>query len=214
MNRDDSKSDPTLALNTVLEREFVTPLTSIRGVLEIIHDFPDLSIQDRNRFLNNALRDCARLELGIEQLASRVYATGDRVQQAESEAKQEDSSSEYGNRINFLEKLQIAEIDFSKFEFDSSKTVNEFYDLLDQLIENTGQRWYIIVNYHECSIWPEAWVAFAHRGKKVNLSYSLGTVRYIEQSGASDDSTLLNDPELLASRDKALARIDELRTET
>ena len=214
MNQDDSKSDPTLALNTVLEREFVTPLTSIRGVLEIIHDFPDLSIEDRNRFLKNALRDCARLELGIEQLASTVYATGDRVQQEESEAKQEDSSSEYANRINFLEKLQIAEIDFSEFEFDSSNTVNEFYDLLDQLIENTGQRWYIIVNYHECSIWPEAWVAFAHRGKKVNLSYSLGTVRYIEQSGASDDSIPLNDPELLASRDKALARIDELRRET
>ena len=211
MNQEDSKANPTLALNTTLEREFVSPLTSIRGILEIIRDFPDLSTGDRDRFVKNALSDCARLELGIEQLGSTVYAAGDRMQQEESETKQKDSSTEYTQRIHFYEELQLIEIDFSDFEFVSSKMTNDFYDSLERLIENTGQRWYMVVNYRECRIWPDAWVAFAHRGKKINIGYSLGTVRYIEQSEASSDSTLLGDPQLFASRDKALARINELR---
>ena len=92
--------------------------------------------------------------------------------------------------------------------------VNDFYDVAYQLIESTGKRWYFIVNYHQCRIWPEAWVAFAHRGKKVNVSYSLGTVRYFDASAADDDLTLLNDPELLPSRDAALAEVETLRGKT
>ena len=170
-----------------------------------------MPLEDRNRFVSNALNDCARLELGIEQLASTVYAAGARMQQEQHVAKQKGSGSEYAHRIHFIEELQVLEIDLSDFEFASSKIANEFYDSLDQMIENTGQRWYIIVNYRECRIWPEAWIAYAHRGKKVNVSYSLGTVRYIEQGDSSGDATLVNDPGIFASRDKALVRIEELR---
>jgi hypothetical protein len=87
--------------------------------------------------------------------------------------------------------------------------VNDFYDTLDRLVENTGERWYVVVNQHQCSVWPEAWVAFALRGKKVNVNYSLGTVYYVNASSMED--TPNSDPELLGSRDEAVARIEQIR---
>ncbi len=213
MSQEAPTTNLSLALNTTLEREFVSPLTSIRGALEIMRDFPDLSNAERSRFLGNALQDCARLELGVEHLASTVYTAFDARDQDPSPAQQAETGSGYSDRIRFREELRVIEIDFSELVFSSTKRVNDFYDLLDQLIESTGQSWYIVVNYHNCRIWPEAWVAFAHRGKKVNVSYSLGIVRYYDASGDDDDSTLLSDPELLASRDEALAYIETLRRE-
>ncbi len=206
-----SNTQLTLALNTMLEHEFVSPLTSIRGTLEIMRDFDDLSDEERSRFLKNALQDCARLEQGVEQLASTVYATANHEQSDQPQKKHDDSGSVYDQRIQFFEELQIIEVDFSDFVFSSSKIVNDFHDRLDQLIESTGERWYIVVNYHHCSIWPEAWVAFAHRGKKINVSYSLGTVRYFNASAVDHDSPLLSDPDLHTSRDEAFAHIEQLR---
>jgi hypothetical protein len=201
----------TLALNTTLEREFVSPLTSIRGVLEIMRDFPDLTDKERSRFLDNALQDCLRLEQGIEHLASTVYAAADPLHQEPLPAKPEDRESAYAHRIRLSEESQIIDVDFSDFEFSSSAIVNDFYNHLDQLIENSGKRWYILANYRNCSIWPEAWVAFAHRGKKVNVSYSLGTVRYTDSDESSDSSSSQNDPETFTSREAALAHINKLR---
>ena len=208
MTQEASYAQLTLALDTTLEREFVAPLTSIRGVLEILRDFPDLTDQERHRFLSNALNDCARLELGIEQLADTVYAAADPQHREPAPAKADDKNDEYAGRIRLNAESQVIDVDFSDFVFSSSAIVNDFYDRLDRLIENSGQRWYILANYRNCSIWPEAWVAFAHRGKKVNVSYSLGSVRYVD---ADDGRGTLNDPEIFASRDAALAHIDKLR---
>ncbi|ANK83095.1 MAG: hypothetical protein TEF_21555 [Rhizobiales bacterium NRL2] len=51
-----------------LEDDFVTPLTTIRGLLEILRDCPDLPPSERRRFVDMALTDCARLDRGIERL--------------------------------------------------------------------------------------------------------------------------------------------------
>ena len=160
MPQEATKAHLALALNTTLEREFVSPLTSLRGALEIMRDFPDLSDEERSRFIKNALQDCARLELGVEHLTETVYAAVNSQNQGQSQEKLADTDSAYADRIQFFEELQVVEIDFSDFVFTSSKIVNDFYDLLDQLIESSGQRWYVVVNYHQCRIWPEAWVAF------------------------------------------------------
>jgi hypothetical protein len=212
MIQEASHDNLTLALNTTLEREFVSPLTSIRGVLEILRDYPDMPGEQRERFLANALEDCARLELGVEQLASTVYSAGVRQDLEEPQPPIEGGDSEYADRIRFHPDSQIIDVDFSDLEFSSSKLVNDFYNLLDRMIENSGQRWYIAVNYHNCSVWPEAWVAFAHRGKKVNVSYSLGTVRYYDASKPDAESCHPYDPELLDSQAAALARIEEMRS--
>jgi len=200
----------TLALNTALENEFVTPLTSVRGSLEILRDFPDLSTQERAQFLEMALTGCARLERGIENLASSVYAEATDTNAKAVDSDAADESNPYRARIHFLPDCDTVDVDFSDFIFRDSHTVNEFYDELDSLIEQTGHKWYITVNYRMCRIWPDAWVAFAHRGKKVTVSYSLGTVRYIEPDGDDDAGTQADD-DMFASREEALARIAEIK---
>jgi hypothetical protein len=210
MKQDASYAKLTLALNTALERDFVSPLTAIRGVLEILRDYDDLSATERSRFLDNALHDCARLEQGIEQLAANVYAAAD-AQQLETPApKAGEASTRYDARIHFDPDTNIIDIDFSELVFSSSAIVNDFYNRLDYLIERTGQRWYILANYRDCRIWPEAWVAFAHRGKKVNVSYSLGTLRYVE-ADSDDDPSRPSDPEIFPSRAAAFEHIQRLR---
>jgi hypothetical protein len=74
-----------------------------------------------------------------------------------------------------------------------------------------------VINYRNCSIWPEAWVAFAHRGKKVNVSHSLGTVRYAPSQTTGDkineDSRSERfDPNLFSSREAALAKVEEMKS--
>ncbi len=202
-----------LALNTKLEEDFVSPLTAVRGALEILRDHAELSSAERARFVANALAGCDRLERGIAELADSVYTTAPQA----AAAKQTDSpesgadaepESEYAARIHFLDEQQVVEVDFSDVVFSSSREVNALYDELDRRVEASGQRWYFLVNYRNCRIWPEAWVAFAHRGKKVNVSYSLGTVRY----GESGESRAASHGEQAdASRELALARIDAMR---
>ena len=211
MKQEASYAQLTLALNTTLEREFVTPLTAIRGVLEILRDFADLSEAERARFIDNALLDCARLEQGVEQLASTVYTAADTQHQEAPPPIAADASSEYDERIRFDAESNIIDVDLSDLVFSSSAIVNELYDRLDHLIEQTGRRWYILAKYRNCRIWPEAWVAFAHRGKKVNVSYSLGTLRYVEVDPDDDDAIQTSDPEIFASRAAALAHLDSLR---
>lgn len=202
-----SRTPATLALKTKVEEDFVSPLTAVRGALEILRDFPDLECEERLRFVNTALKECARLENGVEQLARTVYAAGHRGQSQEAESA---DTRVYAGRVHFLHDIEAIEIDFSDFEFSSSDIVNDFYDVIDGMIEDTGRKWYLLVNYRNCSIWPEAWVAFAHRGKKVNANQSLGTVRFVTPDGSAPSAN--PDPNMLESREVALAKIEEMKS--
>jgi hypothetical protein len=208
MPQQSADAESTLALSTKLEEQFVSPLTAVKGALEILRDFPDLTAQERQRFLATALAECERLSRGIEELAATVYAAGKQARERPPGAVSQEDFDRYIQRIHMDEDLEVIEVDLSDFEFSSSKVVNDFYDVLDQRIEATGRRWFLVVNYRNCSIWPEAWVAIAHRGKKVNVSYSMGTVRYVEGEEAGADSGTY------PSRDAALAHLAELRRRT
>ena len=200
-----------LGLKTQLEDGFVSPLTAIRGALEILRDFPDLTGLERQQFLKAALDECVRLEFGIEQLAASVYAAAEREtgQQTAGPAAT-DQPGAYADRIRFLPERQVVEVDYSDFVFSSSKLVNDFHDELDAQVERTGKKWYFLVNNRGYSVWPEAWVAFAHRGKKVNHSYSLGTVRYSQTDEPGDEGFESSSGEF-SSRDSALRQIEKLR---
>jgi hypothetical protein len=50
-----------LALETKLEQEFVSPLTAVRGALEILRDFLDLPPNERARFIATALAAALRM---------------------------------------------------------------------------------------------------------------------------------------------------------
>ena len=228
MFEDQQASISTLALSTKVEEEFVSPLTAIRGALEILRDFPDLAAAERHQFVETALRGCAKLENGVKKLAETVYDAG---QSSTSKPSQDSASADalaapnatattgHGDRIRLLEDLGTVEIDLSDLRFRDSGEVNAFYDLVDSRVERTRRKWFFIVNYTGCAIWPEAWVAFAHRAKKVNATYSNGTARFrstqtIDGVDTDRADPARPEPDYFNSRDAALAHIHELRSES
>ena len=107
---------------------------------------------------------------------------------------------------------------FSNVTFDVSSTVHKAYDAIDRKLDDTGKKWFFLVNYLNCKIMSEAWIAYAHRGKNTNLSYSLGSARYAASGDTSEEileSARLEkfDPNLFRTREDALAYLAQLRSE-
>ena len=119
-------------------------------------------------------------------------------------------------RVVFHPDLEVMEVDFSGIDFRDSIEVNRFYDRVEELIAETGEEvWFFLVNYSGLRIEPDAWAAFTHRGKMVNLAHSQGTVRFDPSPETRaqierDAKTEAFDPNLFADRDAALARIRKL----
>lgn len=202
----------TLALSTKVEEDFVSPLTAVRGALEILRDYPDLAETERQQFVDTALRACARLERGVAHLAEIVYDAGEQALPGDEGTTDAEPSADLSNAgpvpVRFDASLGVADISLAGRRFTRSAEVNAFYDVIDERVEASGRKWYFLVDYADCSIWPEAWVAFAHRAKKVNATYALGTVRYRVPDGP-DDAPM--DPDMCASREAALERIAAMR---
>lgn len=200
---EETPAGTTLALSTKVEELFVSPLTAIRGALEILRDFPDLDAEESRKFVETALRECGRLEQGIDELADAVYEAARRAEDTPSEPKEAAPATAHGDRIKLFDDLEIMELDFSEFAFTSAQTVNAFFDEIDAAIKASGRKWYFLVDHRATSVWPEAWVAYAHRAKKVSVNHALGTIRY-DASGACDAG-------METSREAALERVAEHR---
>lgn len=183
----------TVALETKLEEDFVSPLTAVRGALEILRDHPELSTDERGRFLTTALAGVARLERGIEHLGETVYAA--------ARGGQTPAALPHEERVHLIPAEGIVEIDLSDFAFTNSQVVNEVFDAIEARLRPTGHRWHCLVNFARCSIWPEAWVTYAHRAKRVLVNMAHDTVRY------ADPETHASDPSIHPSREAALAAI-------
>ena len=203
-------SESTLGLNTRLEDDFISPLTAVRGALEILRDYPDLSTTERMRFVTSALHECERLQGGVMKLSRAVYgaaADANQSQCASGASPGADpappTASAYEDRIHDLSQEHVVEVDFSGFVFRNSATVNGFYDALEAHIRAAEFKVWLLVNYSGCSIWPEAWVGFAHRAKQVNVNFVAGTVRY----SVDGSQTAGMDRDMFKSRAAALAHI-------
>jgi len=119
-------------------------------------------------------------------------------------------------RLSFLEEHKVFEVDLSQVHFHNSTDVNAFYDRCEERVAETGEElWFFMINYQGCRIDPAAWIAFSRRGKALNLAHSMGSVRYdaspetrvqIERAAGTEAF----DPNLLATRDEALARLATL----
>lgn len=192
----------TLALSTTLEEDFIAPLTATHGALEILRDFPDLDAASQQKFILQALQGCAQLRHSVERLGRSVYAAGRRAAGPGGEAQAEQDVSA---RIATDAETGILDLDLSDFTLDSADTVNSFFDEVDGAILRSGRKWYFLIDFRNCSVWPEAWVTYAHRTKKIRVNFTLGTVRYAEGAEASDD------PSILPSREAALARIEDMK---
>jgi hypothetical protein len=209
MSKEQSTPPDTTTLSTKLEEDFVSPLTAIRGSLEILRDFPDLDSEQRSRFVASALEECGRLERGIRELAASVYAAGRRSQPQAADGPQS-MAGPYAARLRIDRENGVVDIDFSDFEFSSTELVNEFFDAIEALVSNTGRRWFFVTNFRNCRVWPEAWVAFAHRGKRVSVVHARGTLRYAEH-GDEAGAPGVAERDLYPSRAAAMAEVERMR---
>jgi len=122
----------------------------------------------------------------------------------------------FSDRITFLDKREIMEVDFSDLLFDDETKVDAFYDEVDRQLEATGRRWYFLINYNGCVIEREVWDRFSARGKQTNLAHSLGTVRVgasgttreVIRSLGREESFRTN---LFETRDEAFAALAQMR---
>ena len=122
----------------------------------------------------------------------------------------------HDSRIRFDHETQVMEVDFSDFTFDSSATVNRFYDRLEDRIAETGEElWFFLINLNGTRIDSSAWVAYARRGRALNLAHSMGSVRFdaspetaaqIERAARTEAF----DPNLFTNRTEALIRISRM----
>lgn len=121
-------------------------------------------------------------------------------------------------RVSFDAETVIMEVDFSHYIFHHSRDVNDFYDYLEEMIKESDRRWFFLVNLDGCEIYPAAWVQYAHRGKKLNIAGSLGSVRFAPGSENEEEIRMRSEsqdfrPNLRNTREEALERIEEMRAE-
>lgn len=217
MSQDKTDAPQILGLNTKVEEDFVMPLTAIKGALELLRDFPDIETDKRQRFVASALHECARLEAGIKQLAESVYEAGRRSLESEDQPVSKFVQNKYYDRVRTIEDQETVEIDFTDIHFTDSETVNAVYDAIESIVAPTNKKWYFVVNHQDCRVWPEAWVAFAHRGKKINFMYSLGTVQFATGRVVPENQRFRRNSagvevKEAATREDAFAMIADLRS--
>lgn len=121
-------------------------------------------------------------------------------------------------RIEFLPRDEIMQVDFSDMSFEHARDVNDVYDFIEEQIGGTGQKWYFLINYDGTRIQSAAWVAYARRGKKLNMAWSLGSVRYAPGSETATDIRMRAEsqefrPNIRNTRAEALDRIEEMKLE-
>lgn len=122
----------------------------------------------------------------------------------------------YDSRIRFDESTQVMEADFSDFTFDTSATVNRFYDRLEERIAETGEDlWFFLINLNGTRIDSSAWVAYARRGRALNMAHSMGSVRFDASPETAAQiqraaQTEAFDPNLFTNRAEALIRISQM----
>ena len=119
-------------------------------------------------------------------------------------------------RLTFHAARETLEVDLSGMAFHTAAAAEAFYDVVDARVGESGSRWYFLVNYEDCEISPEAWAAFAERGKRANISYGLGTVRFgvnvnVRESIRSHAQSEQFRANLFQSRDAAVLALADMR---
>lgn len=126
--------------------------------------------------------------------------------------------ADFDRRISFDHSARIMEVDFSNFAFTDGSVVNAFYDFIGRSISETGRsKWFFLVNYQNCEVHPQAWIAHANRGKRLNTAHSLGSARYSASDSAASSirqraEREKSDANLVPSRDEALRKIMEMQS--
>ncbi|WP_300516196.1 hypothetical protein [Aliiroseovarius sp.] len=121
-------------------------------------------------------------------------------------------------RLSFLHEEQVMEVDFTDLALRHSGDVDLLYDVIEEKIGQTRRKWYFLINYERTRIHSPAWVRYAARGKRLNINWSLGSVRYAPGSETEADIRLRAEsqdfrPNIRNTRAEALERIAEMKAE-
>lgn len=127
------------------------------------------------------------------------------------------ASIDFTDRLTFHPDIDVMEVDFSEMVFHVTSDVHQVYDEVERQLKERGKKWYFLVNYRECKIMSEAWIAFAHRGKIVNIGYSLGSARFAAEEETGSEILERSrrekfDPNLFDSKDAALEHLADMRS--
>lgn len=119
------------------------------------------------------------------------------------------------DRIKFDDTHQLMNVDFSDIKFMHSTDVDTFYDYIDSRLNQSGRKWFFLVNLNGCEIMPEAWIRYSTRGKRTNIAHSMGSVRFAAGSETEADIRLRAesqgfDPNIRNTREEALERLKEM----
>ena len=119
-------------------------------------------------------------------------------------------------RITFHDAITTMEVDFSHLTFADAAQVDAFYDGVEQQLAHGGRRWFFLVNYTACVIAPDAWGRFTERGKKANLNYGLGTIRFgataqTRDAIREDAGRAMFRANIYDTRDQAMLALGEMR---
>ncbi|MEM7752827.1 MAG: hypothetical protein AAF230_05385 [Pseudomonadota bacterium] len=126
------------------------------------------------------------------------------------------TADEHRARVTFHDDDAIMEIDLTDVALEHSRDVHDLYDVLDHMVADSGRKWYFLINYENTKIFSCAWVEYAARGKALNETASLGSVRFAPGSETETDIRLRAEsggfrPNIRNTRDEALERIAELK---
>ena len=127
------------------------------------------------------------------------------------------ASIDFEGRLEFHADTDVMEVDFSELTFRVPSDVHLVYDEVERQLESRGKKWFFLVNYRQCKIMSEAWIAFAHRGKVVNIGYSLGSARFAAETEVGSEILERSreekfDPNLFGSREEALSYLAEQKS--
>jgi len=139
---------------------------------------------------------------------------------ATQQAKQKLSfnSNDLTWRIQFLPNEDTMYVDFSDMSFEHSADVDFVYDFIERQLVPLGRKWFFLVNYNNTKIQSPAWVKYSARGKTLNKTWSLGSVRFATGSETEADIRLRAEsqgfrPNIRNTIEEARERIAEMREE-
>jgi len=125
---------------------------------------------------------------------------------------------DFTDRISLQWDKGIVDIDLQGVNFTNAEETYLFHDALDRAVAGTGQTWFFLTCFENCTITPEAAEQFSMRRNHSHVGFSRGAVRY----GASQELdcamvTQGSNPKAVnrsfSDREAALSKIEEMRAE-
>jgi len=123
---------------------------------------------------------------------------------------------DFTDRISLNWEEGIVEIDLQAINFTNAEETFLFHDALDSAVAGTGQTWFFLTCFTDCTITPEAAHHFSMRRTHSQVGFSRGAVRYgaskeLDSAMISLGSNFKAVKDSYSDREAALSKIAEMK---